>query len=259
MITHNKAISLSPIGFVRCAARTPADVPPEGLPASLWVNSLLAAAVGGLEVGMHIYVIGWFDQADSATLLGSPGTTQERGVFSIRSSSRPNQLGLTLTQIERIDGSVIDVQWLDYADGTPILDIKRYNARWECIFGTPRDNRTYFERLVDRRSLAIVLARPARNFHGEACPWVARVGEIGATLVQEHNVFLGDPSLSAQIVGNGHLIDAWQGMTGASFGNGRLTVDFQPYRQDGEIEARLDSARWRIEVTQERFVIEREE
>lgn len=259
MLTYNSVIQLHPIGFVSCTAQTPDDVPSEGLPSSLQINRSLVPALKGLEVGMEIYVVGWFDQADSDTLLASPGTPQEHGAFAVRSSCRPNQLGLTLTRIVRINGSVIDVQWLDFTDCTPILDIKRYNARWECIFSTSRANRTHFERQIERRALSAVLARPARNFHGEDCAWVSRIGEIGAALVQEHEIFLADPLLSFHVTGNGHVIDAVQGMTGAAFGNGRLTVDFYPASKESLIEASLGRISLHIHLTPEMFVIRRRE
>jgi tRNA-Thr(GGU) m(6)t(6)A37 methyltransferase TsaA len=257
MLTYDSVIQLHPVGFVSCAAQTPEEVPSEGLPSSLHINPSLIPALKGLEAGMEIYVVGWFDQADSDTLLASPGTPQEHGAFAVRSSCRPNQLGLTLTRIERIEGPIIDVQWLDFTDRTPILDIKRYNARWECIFSTPRANRTHFERQIERRALSLVLARPARNFHGEDCAWVSRLGEIGAVLVQEHGLFLADPLLSIHVIGNGHVIDAVQGMTGATFGNGRLTVDFHPESRDGLIVATLGNVSWQICVAPQTFVIRR--
>lgn len=259
MLTYDSVIALHPVGFVSCAAKTLEEMPSEGLPSSICINPSLIPAMKGLEAGMDIYVVGWFDQADSDTLLASPGTPQEHGAFAVRSSCRPNQLGLTLTKIDGIEGSLINVQWLDFTDGTPILDIKRYNARWECIFSTARENRTHFERQIERKALSIVLARPARNFHGENCAWISRIGEIGATLVQEYGVFLADPLLSFHVAGNGHVIDAVQGMTGAAFGNNRLTTDFQRHGQKGYIEAKRGKTTWRIHLTPEMFDITCEE
>ena len=63
-------------------------------------------------------------------LLG--GNTQ-MGVFATRSPYRPNPLGLSSVQIERIEfteqeGPVIHVLGADIMDGTPIYDIKPYVA-----------------------------------------------------------------------------------------------------------------------------------
>ena len=53
------------------------------------------------------------------------------GVFATRSPFRPNPLGLSCVEIERIeydspDGPVIIVNGADLVDGTPIYDIKPY-------------------------------------------------------------------------------------------------------------------------------------
>ena len=53
------------------------------------------------------------------------------GVFATRSPFRPNPLGLSCVNLERIDmddreGPVIHVRGADMMDGTPIYDIKPY-------------------------------------------------------------------------------------------------------------------------------------
>lgn len=55
------------------------------------------------------------------------------GVFATRSPFRPNPLGLSCVEIDRIDltsaeGPVIYVRGADLMDGTPIYDIKPYIA-----------------------------------------------------------------------------------------------------------------------------------
>ena len=56
------------------------------------------------------------------------GGNEKVGVFASRSPFRPNPVGLSCVQIERIDpeGPVIDVLGADLMDGTPIYDIKPY-------------------------------------------------------------------------------------------------------------------------------------
>lgn len=182
----------------------------------------LAEAMVGIEVGDDMYVITVFDRADATTLQGSAGTPQVQGAFSIRSSCRPNRIGMTLARVTAISGLTISFEWLDFADGTPIIDLKRYNWRWECIPGTRRLDRRHFENQISRDELVQVLARPARNFHGEECEWVPRVGELAAELVQECDVWWGDPTLIVTVSGDDHLSECVQGLTGATAGNGRL-------------------------------------
>jgi len=54
----------------------------------------------------------------------APGT--KVGVFASRSPVRPNLLGLSVVQVERVDGNKIYTSGLDVFDGTPLLDIKPY-------------------------------------------------------------------------------------------------------------------------------------
>jgi tRNA-Thr(GGU) m(6)t(6)A37 methyltransferase TsaA len=59
------------------------------------------------------------------------GGKQKVGVLSSRSPHRPNPIGLSVVELERIDftakgGVEIHVKGVDLLDGTPILDIKPY-------------------------------------------------------------------------------------------------------------------------------------
>lgn len=224
----NRDSSLLPrfdqIGVIRCAALEVADVPSEGLPSSVVIDSRYRSAIDGIEVGDHLYVVAVFHLADPTVLTASPDTVNAQGAFSIRGSSRPNLIGLTLSKVVAIEGTEVSFEWLDFVDGTPVLDLKRYNWRWECVPSARRLDRRFIEQQIDRESLATVLARPAYNFHGERCQRVTQVGALGAALVQDHGVWLGSPTLSIAVTGDGHLIDCVQGLTGATLGSGRLHV-----------------------------------
>jgi tRNA (Thr-GGU) A37 N-methylase len=217
-------IEMTPIGTVRCPATTVADVPSEGLPSDVVLDPQYLPALRGIEVGDDLYVLAYFDRADGRVLAGSAGTQHEQGAFSIRSSSRPNRLGMTLARVTAIDGCMLSFDWLDFADGSPVLDLKRYNWRWECLLATRRLDRRFIERQIDRSALAAVLARAAAGLHGERCAWVQHAGELAARLIQERDVWLGSPTLHVGVHGDGHLLEAVQGISGASHGNGRLSV-----------------------------------
>ncbi|MET9029176.1 TrmO family methyltransferase [Nocardia sp. NPDC004168] len=216
--------AFAPIGVVRCGAPTIDDVPSEGLPSRVVLDERYLAALDGIEPGDHLYVLAVFHLADPEVLTGSPGTRHAQGAFSIRSSCRPNLLGMTLSRVLDIRGTEISFEWLDFVDNSPVLDIKRYNWRWECVPSTRRLDRRFVERQLDHRTLAAVLARPAYNFHGERCARVGQTGALAATLVQNHDLWLGNPALRVHIRADGHLVDCVQGLTGATFGNGRLGV-----------------------------------
>ena len=52
--------------------------------------------------------------------------TKSRGLFATRAPKRPNPIGLSIVQLDRIETGVLYVQNLDVLDGTPLLDIKPY-------------------------------------------------------------------------------------------------------------------------------------
>ena len=95
-----------------------------------------ADAVRGLEGFSHIWLIWQFDralrQAWSPTVRPPRlGGNERVGVFATRSPFRPNGLGLSAVELERValdepDAPVLYVRGADMVSGTPILDIKPY-------------------------------------------------------------------------------------------------------------------------------------
>lgn len=253
--TNSSKVRLDILGYIRCAAKSVADVPSEGLPGTLVFHEWLAPALEGLRPGHFIYVITYFHQGDPNVLTASPGTRQQRGAFALRSSDRPNCIGMTLTRIERIRGTEVDVSWIDFSDGTPILDIKMYSNRWECVFSAPGDDRRHFEKQIPRPALTVVLSRPIRNFAGDI-PEADILAAASAELVQEYNIFLHDPNLKVNVQGSGTLIDGVQGLTKASFGNGRLSVTHDVTSSFGGVIAMyLDQHVWEIKIEPGGYVI----
>ena len=95
-------------------------------------------AVRGLEGFSHIWLIWQFDRAQRQSW--SPtvrpprlGGNERVGVFATRSPFRPNSLGLSAVELERVvldepEGPVLYVRGADMVSGTPIVDIKPYLA-----------------------------------------------------------------------------------------------------------------------------------
>jgi len=52
--------------------------------------------------------------------------TEKRGIFATRSPKRPNQIGLSVVRLEKVEGSNLYISDVDIIDGTPLLDIKPY-------------------------------------------------------------------------------------------------------------------------------------
>ena len=93
-------------------------------------------AVRGLEEFSHIWLIWEFSESkrDARSPTVRPprlGGNTRVGVFASRSPFRPNPIGLSCVELEKIEtdsklGPVLYVRGADILEGTPILDIKPY-------------------------------------------------------------------------------------------------------------------------------------
>lgn len=87
-----------------------------------------------LEGFSHIYLIYHLHRAPPAKLSVKPFLQDvERGVFATRAPCRPNPIGLSVVELLGREGSILRLDGVDVLDGTPLLDIKPYVARFDCI------------------------------------------------------------------------------------------------------------------------------
>ena len=85
-----------------------------------------------IEGFSHIYLLFYFDRALPARLVVEPFVgDRERGVFATRSPYRPNSIGLSVVELVRREGNILHVDGLDILDGTAVLDIKPFIARFD--------------------------------------------------------------------------------------------------------------------------------
>jgi tRNA-Thr(GGU) m(6)t(6)A37 methyltransferase TsaA len=52
--------------------------------------------------------------------------SEERGLFATRAPKRPNPIGLSVVQLDKIKEGTLFIRNVDILDGTPLLDIKPY-------------------------------------------------------------------------------------------------------------------------------------
>lgn len=93
-------------------------------------------AVRGLEEYSHIWLIWEFSESkreEWSPTVRPPrlGGNKRVGVFATRSPYRPNPIGLSCVELEKIEtdpikGPVLYIRGADIMDGTPIYDIKPY-------------------------------------------------------------------------------------------------------------------------------------
>lgn len=235
---------LVPIGIVHSPIADRRMMPPGGVEAEVEIYPEFEEGLLRIEENSHIWILGWFVHADRDRLqLVRPEyepPRRRRGVFGLRSVARPNPIALTAARLLAVEGRRLRVAPLDFVDGTPVIDIKRYSPSWDCVFAA-RSSRDRF--LVDLDSLERLAEYEleAANFHGERCAWVT----IGARLIQKVCLLWGTRpkddrlqvtvSLRPELL---HLADVLQALTGATFGSGRLHVtqeEFVRFARDGQV------------------------
>jgi tRNA (adenine37-N6)-methyltransferase len=87
-----------------------------------------------LEGFSHVYLIYHFHQAEAMKLLVKPFLQDlVHGVFATRAPCRPNPIGLSLVELVRREENVLYLDGVDILDGTPLLDIKPYTAKFDRI------------------------------------------------------------------------------------------------------------------------------
>lgn len=124
-------MKIEPIGKVVSSRKEVNDDNWNQESAYIELNSKYSAdSLNGLEDFSHAEILFFMDQVDSNKIETSarhPRNNQDWpkvGIFAQRGKNRPNQIGLTVCEILKVDGRKVFLKGLDAVDGTPILDIK---------------------------------------------------------------------------------------------------------------------------------------
>ena len=130
-------IEYHPIGVIHTPFKEPKGAPIQprrsgGAKGQVEVFPEYAEALADLDGFSHIVLLYHFHLSKGYKLKVVPFLdTVERGLFATRAPRRPNQIGLSVVRLDRIEGSVLHVANVDMLDGTPLLDIKPYVADFD--------------------------------------------------------------------------------------------------------------------------------
>jgi tRNA-Thr(GGU) m(6)t(6)A37 methyltransferase TsaA len=126
-----EAYQVHPIGWVESTLLDPADAPNQGQQGApdawLLINPEVREGIRDLQVGSDILVLTWLHRSRRDELATRPGdnpTSPELGVFSTRSPSRPNPVGLHRVTVIGTEDGRLHVRPLEAVNGTPVVDIK---------------------------------------------------------------------------------------------------------------------------------------
>ncbi|MFC1895129.1 tRNA (N6-threonylcarbamoyladenosine(37)-N6)-methyltransferase TrmO [Thermodesulfobacteriota bacterium] len=125
-------IEMKPIGIIHTPFKQPEGMPIQpagatGVKGTVEIFEEFRAGLKDLDGFSHIILLYLFHRSEGFKLEVVPFMdTRPRGLFATRAPKRPNPIGLSLVQLDRIKNGSLHVQNVDILDGTPLLDIKPY-------------------------------------------------------------------------------------------------------------------------------------
>jgi len=130
-------VAYRPIGVVRSQHTDPGKTPiqprfAEGCAGRLELLPQYEEGLRDIEGFSHIIVLYHLHRAGPALLSVTPFLEDRtHGVFATRHPRRPNPIGMSVLRLVQREGAVLYVDDVDILDGTPILDIKPFVARFD--------------------------------------------------------------------------------------------------------------------------------
>jgi tRNA-Thr(GGU) m(6)t(6)A37 methyltransferase TsaA len=130
-------INMTPIGVINSPhtemQKTPIQpVFAKGEQGTVTVFDEFAEGLTDLAEFSHIFLLFHFNQAKKMRLRVKPFLQDvERGVFATRAPCHPNGIGFSVVKLLSIEANILHIEDVDILDGTPLLDIKPYVARFD--------------------------------------------------------------------------------------------------------------------------------
>jgi len=129
---------LKPIGIIHSPFKALRDMPiqPAGaadVKGTVEVFEEYRTGLKDLDGFSHIILLYYFHRSQEFDLRVVPFMDSEpRGLFATRAPKRPNPIGLSVVQLDKIQDGVLQIQNVDILDGTPLLDIKPYVPEFDA-------------------------------------------------------------------------------------------------------------------------------
>lgn len=167
MESRSENIAIAPMGYIESghveAGKTPIQpVFARGCKGRAVVFPEYAEGLDGIEEFTHLILIYRFHRAGPTALTVRPFLEDvKKGVFATRHPQRPSGLGLSVVKLLGREGNALLLEDVDILDGTPLLDIKPYAAK----FDRPDDAGSGWVENVDETTMK---QRGRRDFAGDA-------------------------------------------------------------------------------------------
>ena len=130
-------VTYKPIGVIHSPHQDPHKTPVQpvfapGIAGTAEIFPEYVAGLRDIDGFSHIYLIYHFHRAAPAKLIVKPFLDDApRGIFATRAPTHPNSIGFSLVRLVRCAGHILHLEDVDVLDGTPLLDIKPYVARFD--------------------------------------------------------------------------------------------------------------------------------
>lgn len=132
-------IEFTPIGTIHTPFKTLENMPiqptaGQGIRGTVEVFRKYQPALQDLDGFSHIILLYQFHHSQTFKLKVVPFMdTEKRGLFATRAPKRPNPIGLSVVQLDKIEQGVLYIRNIDILDGTPLLDIKPYVPEFDSL------------------------------------------------------------------------------------------------------------------------------
>ena len=105
-----------------------------GVTGQVEVFERFEAGLKDIDSFSHIYLIYHFDRGGEIELIRSTFLDDEpHGIFASRHPCRPNGIGISIVKLIERNKNILEVEGIDILDMTPLLDIKPYITRFDCV------------------------------------------------------------------------------------------------------------------------------
>ncbi len=134
-------VNFQPIGVIRSPHRLAEQTPVQpvyarGCAGRAEIFLAYREGLRDLDGFSHIFLLYHLHRAGPLQMTVQPFTGDRLcGVFATRHPQRPNAIGLSLVRLVRVEEGVLHLEDLDVLDGTPLLDIKPFIPRFDCVEG----------------------------------------------------------------------------------------------------------------------------
>lgn len=126
--------TLTPIGHVRGGRSEEIDDDWGAVVSTIALdpNQFDPDAIAGLDAFSHVEVVFVFHLVDDDAVTAGARHPRGRadwprvGIFAQRARMRPNRLGVTVCELQAVNGLDLTVRGLDAMDGSPVVDLKPY-------------------------------------------------------------------------------------------------------------------------------------